>query len=114
MGDFQCRVYEQRRNALPRGDNDVIPLNQWPSKTYMEVIIQGAIERGLPEYYVKMLKRIRHNNEEGCLRMEELVRRYIPQPTCKCVWPYRFNRKKLKLDLKTLELSKKKNKKPRY
>lgn len=101
MGEFKCRVYEQRLNALPRGDKDIVPLNQWPSKTYMKVIIEGAIDSGLPEYYIKMLKKIQHNGEEGCFRMEELLRRFTDFSPCRCRWPGRYNRKELKLKTKT-------------
>lgn len=100
MANFQCRVYIQRINALPRGDMDAIPLNQWPSKSYIEIIIKGAIERRLPEYYVNMLKGIQHNDEEGGVRTEELLGRYARWPVCKCAWPGRNGRRELKLYLK--------------
>lgn len=100
IGEMKCRVYEQRVNPLPRGDNDVVPAEQWPSKNYIEIIILGAIERGLPEYYIEMLRKIKHNDQEGFLTMEELLRKFVASEPCTCPFPECIARKKMKLDLK--------------
>lgn len=100
MGTFNCRVYIKKVNPLPRGDNDPIPVERWPSWTYKEVMLMGAKEHHLPEYYIKYLKKIQDNGEEGALRTDCLLTRYAQNKCCECTVPGRILRKPLKLPLK--------------
>lgn len=99
MGYFLVRVYVQKVNPLPRGDCDPIPIEQWPSWTYKEIMIMGATEHQIPPYYIKQLKRILDNGEEGALRTVCLLMRYSKNDPCECRVPGRIPRKPLKLDL---------------
>lgn len=103
MGSFQCRAYTQKVIPLPRGDNDEIPVERWPSWTYKEIMILGATEHVMPEYYIRDLKKLKHNGEEGALRTVCLLIRYANNEPCECRVPGRIPRKPLKLDLKKLK-----------
>ncbi|KAL0850989.1 hypothetical protein ABMA28_006882 [Loxostege sticticalis] len=109
MGIFHCRAYVQKVNPLPRGDNDDIPVERWPSWAYKEVIIAGARENGLPEYYIEDLKKMKHNGEEGWLRTVCLLNRYAKQKPCLCKVPGRIPRKPLKLDRLKYKIQKMEN-----
>ncbi|XP_045495369.1 gamma-glutamylcyclotransferase-like [Colias croceus] len=102
IGVLKCLVYEHLVIPLPRGDNDEIPIERWPSWTYKEVIVLGAEEHKLPEYYINDLKKIKHNGEQGCFFMACLLRCYGTQKPCQCRVPGRIPRKPLKLDLREL------------
>jgi len=43
------------------GKGLTIPFDRKPSRTYIQTIIQGAIESKLPEYYIQILKSTAHN-----------------------------------------------------
>ncbi|XP_026758784.1 gamma-glutamylcyclotransferase-like [Galleria mellonella] len=107
MGLFKCRVYIQKINPLPRGDNDSIPVERLPSRTYKQVMIRGATEHEIPEYYIDYLTKLKDNGEEGCLRMVCLLNRYAVDEPCECRVPGRIPRKPLKLDLKNIPEKKK-------
>ncbi|KAG6450518.1 gamma-glutamylcyclotransferase [Manduca sexta] len=107
MGSFLCRAYIQKVNPLPRGDNDVIPVERWPSFTLKEVMIHGAREHGFPEYYIQSLKKLKHNGEEGYLRAAFLLMRYAKDKPCECRVAGRLPRKHLKLDLRKLRNTRK-------
>ncbi|XP_062131500.1 gamma-glutamylcyclotransferase-like [Drosophila sulfurigaster albostrigata] len=40
-----------------------VPLNRQPSKTYLRVMVKGAMESGIPEKYITWLKGFKHNNQ---------------------------------------------------
>ncbi|XP_026758950.1 gamma-glutamylcyclotransferase-like [Galleria mellonella] len=61
----ECRTYQQTINPPPRSDNEDIPSDRRPSITYLECIINGAVECKLPEDYLKKLKKIPHNGQEA-------------------------------------------------
>ncbi|XP_059051238.1 gamma-glutamylcyclotransferase-like [Achroia grisella] len=102
MGLFKCRVYIQKINPLPRADNDVVPMERWPSATYKRIMILGAIEHDIPEYYIEYVKKLKHNGEDGCLTMVCLLNRYAVDTPCECRVPGRISRKTFKLDLKKI------------
>ncbi|XP_028035922.1 gamma-glutamylcyclotransferase-like [Bombyx mandarina] len=102
MGTFLCRAYIQTVNPLPRSDNDVIPIENWPSRTYKKVIILGALEHGLPNYYIEYLKKLKHNGEEAYWRAACLLKRYSENEPCQCRVPGRIPRRPLKLDMNML------------
>lgn len=103
MGYFTCRIYIAKVNPLPRGDNDAIPVENWPSWTYKEMMILGAIEHEFPEYYIEQLRELPDNGEEAYLRTVCLLTRYEKEEPCECPVPGRIPRKPLKLDLRELK-----------
>lgn len=103
MGYFTCRLYIAKVNPLPRGDNDIIPVENWPSWTYKEMMILGAIEHEFPEYYIEQLRELPDNGEEAYLRTVCLLIRYEKEEPCQCAVPGRIPRKSLKLDLRKLK-----------
>lgn len=100
MGKIHCRVYTQKVIPLPRGDNDEIPVERWPSWAFKEIMIAGATEHGLPPYYIEQLKAMKHNGEEGWLRAVCLLNRYAKDKPCECRVPGKIPRKPLKLEIK--------------
>lgn len=52
-----CRCYHLSDEQMNSTDTR-------PSLTYLNVVIEGAIESGLPQDYVSRLKSIEHNGEE--------------------------------------------------
>ncbi|XP_075984084.1 gamma-glutamylcyclotransferase-like [Anticarsia gemmatalis] len=99
MGDFICRSYMKKVYPLPRGDNDSIPVERWPSRTYKEVLIMGARQHGLPEHYIKFLRRLKHNGDDGGWFTGLLLRRYANNKVCECRVPGRIPREPLKKTL---------------
>ncbi|KAK4872974.1 hypothetical protein RN001_015003 [Aquatica leii] len=60
---------------LTKNPDRYIPLNQLPnarqpSKSYMDVIVKGAEESGLPTFYQDMLKSVSHNDYDGQVHYE--------------------------------------------
>lgn len=108
MGYFNVRIYIQAVNPLPRGDRDLLPVERWPSWTYQQVMILGAKENGVPHYYIRNLKTIPNNGEEGALRMVHLIDRYAEKEICDCRVPGKIQREPLKLDLAQVREQKKK------
>ncbi|XP_049879640.1 gamma-glutamylcyclotransferase-like [Pectinophora gossypiella] len=70
----ECRTYQQSNNPPVRGVGEDIPDERKPSKTYMEVIIHGAMECDIPEYYIEKLKKIPHNGKEASPEMLDKLR----------------------------------------
>ncbi|XP_311500.5 gamma-glutamylcyclotransferase isoform X1 [Anopheles gambiae] len=63
---LDCRVYQLVRNPCCLApDAEDRPYERQPSKTYMNIIVNGAKETGLPDDYVSLLKRIKHNGNTG-------------------------------------------------
>lgn len=58
----ECRTYQLVQ--LPKEDD-----KKMPSRVYLETIIQGAVETGLPVEYINELKKIRHNGFEGPIKI---------------------------------------------
>ncbi|KAH8371768.1 hypothetical protein KR093_008804 [Drosophila rubida] len=54
---------------MPPGE---VPADRQPSKTYLQVLVKGAIESGLPEAYVTWLRGFKHNNQT-VQQLEELL-----------------------------------------
>ncbi|KAI5644930.1 AIG2-like family domain-containing protein [Phthorimaea operculella] len=65
----ECRTYQQTINPEPRSKDELLSKERLPSKTYMEVIIRGAMECNMPKYYIEFLKSIQHNNKEASPEM---------------------------------------------
>lgn len=63
---LQCRIYQLVKNPPKlEGTESGRPFERQPSKTYMNIIVRGAIESGLPSDYVEKLKTIKHNGHSG-------------------------------------------------
>jgi len=62
-----CRSYQLCATPEALGDGEVLPTERQPSQIYMEVIIKGAIESGLPSVYTEELKCIPHNGNRGTM-----------------------------------------------
>ncbi|XP_034834577.1 gamma-glutamylcyclotransferase-like [Maniola hyperantus] len=84
MGTYKCRVYVNKVNPLPRCDNDDIPAERWPSWTYKEIIILGAMEHQLPQYYIQALEKIKQNGDKGCFKMYTLLLKFVNEEPCVC------------------------------
>lgn len=69
---IECRTYQQSVNPPPRRDDEDIPEDRRPSLTYMDCILKGAKECGLPKDYIDKLKRIPHNGQES-IKMKKLL-----------------------------------------
>ncbi|XP_022822157.1 gamma-glutamylcyclotransferase-like [Spodoptera litura] len=102
MGTFRCRTYLQTIYPLPRGNRDPVPTERWPSWGYKEFLIIGARQHGLPQYYIRFLRKFKDNGDEGCIRSDCLLVRYGTNQPCLCRVPGRIPRKPLKLDLKAI------------
>ncbi|XP_065081602.1 gamma-glutamylcyclotransferase-like [Ochlerotatus camptorhynchus] len=63
---LQCRVYQLVKNP-PKLESieETRPFERQPSQTYMNIIIRGATETGLPIEYVEYLNTIKHNGHSG-------------------------------------------------
>ncbi|KAJ8736188.1 hypothetical protein PYW08_006844 [Mythimna loreyi] len=102
MGTFTCRSYMQKVYPLPRGNKDPIPVEQWPSWAYKQFIIIGAKENGLPLYYIRFLRKLKDNGNEGSIRADCLLRRYGKDIPCDCRLPVIILREPLKLNVKRI------------
>jgi len=73
--EIPARLYvitkEPKGNVRDMPINEV-PEDRQPSKTYLQVMVKGAIESSIPEYYVKWLKGFKHNNQT-VKHLEELL-----------------------------------------
>ncbi|CAH0766355.1 unnamed protein product [Diatraea saccharalis] len=67
----QCRTYQQTINPPVCKEDEELPLERRPSTTYLDCIINGAIECKLPEDYIEKLKKILHNGNEASPKMIE-------------------------------------------
>ncbi|XP_069681439.1 gamma-glutamylcyclotransferase-like isoform X2 [Periplaneta americana] len=61
---YNCRSYQLCKT--PEAE-EVLPPERQPSQIYLDVIIKGAIESGLPTSYIEELKRIPNNGSKGNL-----------------------------------------------
>ncbi|CAH0592625.1 unnamed protein product [Chrysodeixis includens] len=100
LGTIRCRAYMLREYPLPRGNREMIPLEQRPSWACKQVMIMGALEHRLPRHYIKFLKRLKDNGEEGGIRTLCLIMRYGKNMPCECRVPGKLLRKPLKLTLR--------------
>lgn len=61
----QCRVYQLVQSPPKLSEGSEIPYERLPSSTYLQTIIQGAIESNLPNEYISYLEAIKHNGNEA-------------------------------------------------
>lgn len=60
-----CRTYQQTINPPIRKPGEELPVDRRPCITYLDCIVNGAIECKLPEYYIEELKKIPNNGQEA-------------------------------------------------
>ncbi|XP_034836001.1 gamma-glutamylcyclotransferase-like [Maniola hyperantus] len=65
---IECRTYQQTVN--PSLDEE-LPPERRPSSTYLDCIVNGAIECNLPKEYITQLKKIPHNGQKASPKMIE-------------------------------------------
>lgn len=68
---IECRTYQQTINPPIRGPDEELPAERRPSSTYLDCIINGAIECNLPQEYIIQLKKIPHNGQKASPKMIE-------------------------------------------
>lgn len=71
---IECRTYQQSINPPVRTGNWDLPPERLPSLTYMECIINGAIECDIPEDYIQQLKKIPHNGKKASPELLEKLK----------------------------------------
>ena len=65
---IRCRCY----NLLKRGYKD-----KRPSPQYLDVIVRGAVQHDLPEYYVEKLRAIKHNEYDGKVNVMDEINELV-------------------------------------
>ncbi|XP_030567926.1 gamma-glutamylcyclotransferase-like [Drosophila novamexicana] len=64
--EIPARAYvlvHQPENNVHAFAPNMVPEDRQPSKTYLQVLVKGAIESGIPESYIKFLRSIKHNRK---------------------------------------------------
>lgn len=69
-GTKVCRVYQQCATPPHIQSIQDLPSERRPSVMYLNTMIQGAKETGLPEEYQKYIKSIPHNGYSGEVDIE--------------------------------------------
>lgn len=59
--EIHCRTYQLVHNPPSPIDPENRPFERQPSKTYLNVILNGAHETGLPADYIAFLRSFKHN-----------------------------------------------------
>lgn len=59
--EISCRTYQLVHNPPAPLDPELRPFERQPSKCYMNVILNGAVETSLPADYINFLRRFKHN-----------------------------------------------------
>ncbi|XP_032688501.1 gamma-glutamylcyclotransferase-like [Odontomachus brunneus] len=62
---LNCRVYQQCHNPTEYIIPVDLPVDRRPSPLYLEMIIKGAQDNNLPNYYISFLKSIPDNEYKG-------------------------------------------------
>jgi len=72
---MKCRTYVLSESQLGAADRR-------PSPHYLDIIIKGAEEHKLPDYYIKKLHEIEHNGFTGSISFYDdiMARHNTPQP----------------------------------
>lgn len=65
-----CRTYQLVKLPPKLKEGESLPPERLPSKVYLDTIIEGAKESGLPTEYIKQLQNIPHNKYAGPVRHE--------------------------------------------
>lgn len=59
--EIVCRTYQLVHNPRTPLDPEKRPVERQPSKTYLNVILNGGLETGLPADYIEFLRSFKHN-----------------------------------------------------
>ncbi|XP_067001326.1 gamma-glutamylcyclotransferase isoform X2 [Anabrus simplex] len=70
---LKCRSYQLHKTPPALKDNEVLPDERRPSQIYLEVILRGAQESGLPTSYIKYLEQIPHNGFKGDIEINSQI-----------------------------------------
>ncbi|XP_044743555.1 gamma-glutamylcyclotransferase-like [Chrysoperla carnea] len=70
-----CKTYQQTENPEMLNEGESLPLDRKPSEFYKSVILEGAIESGLPNDYIEKLRKIPSVPVKGELNLNELFRK---------------------------------------
>lgn len=60
-----CRCYHLVDQPEALKDDEKLPESRQPSKIYMDTLIAGAKESGIPEDYIHFLSKVLHNGYAG-------------------------------------------------
>ena len=63
--EILCRTYQLVHNPSVALEPHERPFTRQPSKTYLTVILNGAVETGLPKDYIEFLKSFKHNGNQA-------------------------------------------------
>lgn len=66
-----CRCYEIIKSVPKLSKDEVFPADRVPSCTYLQTIIEGAMQSKLPNEYVEYLKSIKHNGNTAIPKFVE-------------------------------------------
>ncbi|KAH8239658.1 hypothetical protein KR032_006445 [Drosophila birchii] len=79
--DTPARAYlqvQQPESNLYEFSRESIPETRQPSKTYLQCLVQGAIETSIPEKYIQRLRSIKHNGRIAAEMEKELQLQQFP------------------------------------
>lgn len=63
--EIECRTYQLVNNPVTILEPEDRTNERQPSKTYLNVILNGALESKLPSDYFEFLKRFKHNGKSA-------------------------------------------------
>lgn len=63
--EITCRTYQLVKNPSSPLDPQNREFDRQPSKTYLNVILNGAVETGLPPDYISFLRSFKHNGNSA-------------------------------------------------
>lgn len=69
---LECRVYQLNEVPQAYDSPESLPRDRRPSRIYLETILQGAVESGLPDDYFKFLQSFPHNGYKGPIDVQGL------------------------------------------
>ncbi|XP_057322480.1 gamma-glutamylcyclotransferase-like [Microplitis mediator] len=58
---YNCRVYQQIKCPEDNVKLENLPEIRRPALTYLKIIIKGALDCKLPNYYIDIIRKIKHN-----------------------------------------------------
>lgn len=66
--ELNCRSYQLCLTPESLRDGEILPKERQPSQIYLEVLIKGAMESGLPSTYIEELRKIPNNGKKGNMK----------------------------------------------
>ncbi|XP_044743463.1 gamma-glutamylcyclotransferase-like [Chrysoperla carnea] len=68
-----CKTYQQTESPELLNEGESLPLDRRPSELYKSVILEGAVESGLPNDYIEQLRKIPSVPVKGELNLIEAL-----------------------------------------